>query len=104
VVVAEDKDKGDILIVPVESYYLQCDETCVILTTDGWGEIKNKSFVGYYQMKKVYKPNVIRRMEEGDITYLGQVPDELYARIKRGVTQSLDTEPVFLRSFEEMNR
>ena len=102
VIVGEDVARGDILIVAIISANERSDRTCVILPEE-WEEIRWESIVGYYHFKTVYKPNIIRSIEEGVITYLGVVPDTVYLRIKEGVTLSPDVEPLFLKRFENMD-
>ena len=98
VVIHVDTATRDVLLVPVCSFHDRCDKTCVLEPIDGWREIKKRSFMGYYQIKKVPLRAMQIRIQSGEITYLGQVPPMLYGKIRAGVTSSPETEARILRT------
>ena len=94
--------KGDILLIPICSAHAKCDRTLRLMPGKGWDEIRWESYGAYYKAKKVSAKVLARRIEAGEITYLGAVPKNIYADIVKGIEISEETEDWFLSDFRKL--
>lgn len=99
VIVKIDADKGNIYVVPMSSYRPNCDEACVLQPNDGWGAVQHKSFIEYDKAKIMVIKGSEMGLEELRITFLGKVPEPIYAKVIKGINESDEVEPWFSRAF-----
>jgi hypothetical protein len=101
VVVDIDRTNGDVMLIPICSYFEACDKTCVIGPTDGWNQIKKKSYAAYFFIKRVGSRAITSRLHAGEITHLGKIPDNIYQNIRSGILVSRETEQKYIKFFRE---
>tara|TARA_R110001592_G_scaffold136029_2_gene352740 strand:- start:3338 stop:3580 length:243 start_codon:yes stop_codon:yes gene_type:complete len=78
------------------------DDTCII-TPNEWDHLSNVSYAAYHLIKKIGKHGIEVNLKNGDYTYVGEVPDNVFSRVHTGVTISDETEERMLRYFEKMS-
>lgn len=99
VIVKAIADAGDLVAVPICSAHPNCDRTCLIEAAATWpGVIRHASYAAYYQAKKLPLAATIKRVEQGEVTYLGDVPIALFNRIVAGISVSDESEPWLLKA------
>jgi hypothetical protein len=99
VIVTNPDKNGTILLVSICSFHSLADQTCVIEPDDTWGAIIRKSYAAYYCMAGVDISNLMRRIAQHEVTYLGPVPLNIYNKIKEGVAISRETPDMFKKAF-----
>jgi hypothetical protein len=99
VIVTDPDQNGTVLLVSICSFNRFADHTCLIEADGSWEPITRRSYVAYHHTKGVSATNISNRIARQEITYLGAVPQEVYNRIKAGVTISKETPEMFKRAF-----
>ena len=92
VIVSPPTPDGELIIVPVETHHPKCDGSCVIDPKEWRDCLTRLSFIAYYNAKIVSLSNTQSRVNEGEITYIGPVPKELFSRIKYGMDDTNELE------------
>lgn len=101
IVIDIDAIKGDIILVPICSHHQSCDETCILDIVDKWKPVRRKSYIGYYQMKRVSIKTIQIHLSSGWVTHLGNTPTSIYMRVRDGIMKSKETENRYLKFFRE---
>lgn len=96
VIITNPDHNGVVFLVSICTFHRLADPTCVIEPDGSWEPIIRKSYAAYYCIAGVTTENLTRRISRQEVTYLGPVPDDLYKRIKDGVTISKET-PEFVK-------
>jgi hypothetical protein len=100
VVVGETKD-GDLLLVPICSQHANCDKTCTISPNESWASVTRDSYAAYYVMKRTTRKALESQINDGRVTYIGEVPPDIYGKIKAGILRSKETSPKFQKYYKE---
>jgi hypothetical protein len=95
IVVKDDVKNGDVYLVPVCSAKPGCDKTCPFERGVPYLGLDRKSFVSYFEGKKVSKTSLVKRVQAREIRVGGHVSVPDLDRIKDGIARSPKTEPWF---------
>lgn len=100
IILKDDLEAGDLYLVPICSLHGTADTTVVLDQNTRGLSLTRKSYIGYYQAKKVGRKGVLARRDSGELAISSDpIPMTLLDKVKAGVRTSKEIEPWFRKAF-----
>jgi hypothetical protein len=87
VVVTPRDDTDKILLVPICSYHVKADTTCLLKSTD-YGELSHESFILYAKARFYSYTNIIGKLALKEIELRPSLNESVLVRVKNGFNDS----------------